>query len=95
MADVQELSRVTVHDAGLPPRTDDFAESFVGHVIYGLADLFSGYDGRKLAVTSRPLTTFSCLIGPLRSNQSFNVARPTRYKKRFLRTETYSSMTSD
>ena len=67
VADVQELNRVTVRDAGLPPRTDDFAESFVGHVIYGLADLFSGYDGRKLAVTSRPLTTFSCLIGPLRS----------------------------
>ena len=67
VADVQELNRVTVRDAGLPPRTDDFAESFVGHVIYGLADLFSGYDGRKLAVTSRPLTTFSCLLGPLRS----------------------------
>ena len=67
VADVQELNRVTVRDAGLPPRTDDFAESFVGHVIYGLADLFSGYDGRKLAVTSRPLTTFSCLIGPLHS----------------------------
>ena len=45
VADVQELNRVTVHDASLPPRTDDFAESFVGHVIYGLADLFSGYDG--------------------------------------------------
>ena len=67
VADVQELNRVTVCDAGLPPRTDDFAESFVGHVIYGLADLFSGYDGRKLAITSRPLTTFSCLLGPLRS----------------------------
>ena len=67
MADVQELNRVTVRDAGLPPRTDDFAESFVGHAIYGLADLFSGYDGRRLAVTSRPLTTFSSLIGPLRS----------------------------
>ena len=67
VADVQELNRVTVRDASLPPRTDDFAESFVGHVIYGLADLFSGYDGRKLAVVSRPLTTFSCLIGPLRS----------------------------
>ena len=67
VADVQELNRVTVRDAGLPPRTDDFAESFVGHVIYGLADLFSGYDGRRLAVTSRPLTTFSCLLGPLRS----------------------------
>jgi len=52
VADVQELNRVTVCDASLPPRTDDFAESFVGHVIYKLADLFSGYDRRKLAVTS-------------------------------------------
>ena len=67
VADVQELNRVTVRDAGLPPRTDDFAESFVGHVIYGLADLFSGYDGRRLGVASRPLTTFSSLIGPHRS----------------------------
>ena len=67
VADVQELNRVTVHDAGLPLRTDDFAESFVSHVIYGLADLFSGYDRRRLAVSSRPLTMFSCLIGPLRS----------------------------
>lgn len=47
MANVQELNRVTVHDSGLPPRTDDFAEGFVGHVIYGLADLFSGYDGQR------------------------------------------------
>ena len=60
VADVQELNQVTVRDAGLPPRTDDFAEGFVGHVIYG-------FDRRRLAVTSRPLTTFSCLIGPLRS----------------------------
>ena len=67
VANVQELNRVTVRDASLPPRTDDFAESFVGHVIYGLADLFSGYDGRKLALISRPLTMFSCLIGPLHS----------------------------
>ena len=67
VADVQELNKVTVRDAGLPPRTDDFAESFVGHVIYGLADLFSGYDGRKLGVASRPLTTFNSLIGPHRS----------------------------
>jgi len=54
-----------VHDASLPPRTDNFAESFVGHVIYSLANLFSGYDGQKLAVVLRPLTTFTCLIGPL------------------------------
>ena len=56
-----------MHDAGLPPRTDDFAESFVGHVIYGLADLFSGYNRQKLAVASRPLMMFSCLLGPLHS----------------------------
>ena len=35
----------------------------VGRVIYGLADLFAGYDGRRLAVQSRPLTTFGCMIG--------------------------------
>ncbi|RDB15232.1 Retrovirus-related Pol polyprotein from transposon 17.6 [Hypsizygus marmoreus] len=67
VADVQELNRVTVRDSGLPPRTDDFAEGFVGCVVYGLADLFSGYDGHRLGVISRPLTTFNSLIGPLRS----------------------------
>jgi hypothetical protein len=43
---------------------DDFAEGLVGHVIYALADLFAGYDGRILAVKSRPLTTFNSIIGP-------------------------------
>ena len=38
---VQELNRVMVHDSGSPPRIDNFAEDFIGHVIYGLADLFS------------------------------------------------------
>jgi hypothetical protein len=64
--DVQELNKITIRDAALPPRVDDFAENHVGHYIYGLADLFSGYDGRILAVESRPLTTFSSLIGPQR-----------------------------
>ena len=57
VADIQELNQVMVHDVSLPPRTDDFAESFVGHVIYSLANLFSGYDGWKLVVVSRPLTS--------------------------------------
>src|ERR1700759_5539769 len=56
-----------IHDLGLPPRPDDFAENAVGRVIYGLADLFSGYDGRRLAEQSRPLTTFGCMIGPQRN----------------------------
>ena len=60
---VQELNKVTIRDPTLPPRVDDFTENHVGHVIYGLADLFSGYDGRILAVESRPLTTFNSLIG--------------------------------
>jgi len=99
VADVQELNRVTVRDAGLPLRTDDFAESFVGHVIYGLADLFSGYDGQRLGVASRPLTTFSSLIGPHHSCvslkalpthfQSFSAVLRTPYKKRFPKMEVF------
>lgn len=61
--DIQELNKVTIMDVALPPHVDDFAKSHVGHAIYGLADLFSGYDGRTLAVASRPLTTFNSLIG--------------------------------
>ena len=64
--DVQELNKVTVRDSALPPRPDDFAENAVGRVIYGLADLFAGYDGRRLALNSRPLTTFGSMIGPHR-----------------------------
>lgn len=62
--DVQELNKVMVRDAALPPRVDDFAEGFVGRGVYGLCDLFTGYDGRRLAVISRPLTMFRCALGP-------------------------------
>jgi len=50
--DVQELNKLTVHDSGLPLHIDDFAEEFVRRIIYGLAVLFSGYDGRPLAFVS-------------------------------------------
>jgi hypothetical protein len=62
--DVQELNKVMIRDSVLPPQVDDFAESHMGHSIYGLADLFSDYDGCTLAVISRPLTMFNSLIGP-------------------------------
>ncbi|TFK79053.1 hypothetical protein K466DRAFT_506256, partial [Polyporus arcularius HHB13444] len=42
--DLQPLNAITIRDAALPPRPDDFAEGFVGRYIYGVADLFSGYD---------------------------------------------------
>jgi hypothetical protein len=45
---------------------DDFAESFVGHQIFGVADLFSGYDACTLAEGSQDLTTFQCLEFPQR-----------------------------
>ena len=61
--DVQKLNKVTIRDLALPPRVNDFAEGHMGHVIYGLVDLFSGYDGRILAIESRPLMTFNSLIG--------------------------------
>ena len=59
--DLQPLNAITIRDAALPPRPDDFAESFAGRVIYGVADLFSGYDARTLDVRSRDLTTFQCM----------------------------------
>lgn len=65
--DLQPLNTVSIRDSALPPRTDDFAEKFIGKTIYGSADLFSGYDARRLAESSRPLTTFGSPVGPLRS----------------------------
>jgi hypothetical protein len=38
----------------------------VGRQIYGLFDLFAGYDGRMLAIKSRPMTMLSTIIGALR-----------------------------
>ena len=66
MAGVEELNKVTIRDSALPLRLDDFAEGFVGCYIYGLFDLFAGYDGRILDIKSRPLTTLSTLLGPMR-----------------------------
>ncbi len=59
--DLQDLNAITIRDSALPPRPDDFAESFVGRSIYGVADLFSGYDARTLHPRSRDLTTFQCM----------------------------------
>jgi hypothetical protein len=66
VADVQELNKVMIQDSVLPPRIDNFAEGFVGRQIYGLFDLFAGYDGCMLAVKSHPMTTLSTIIGALR-----------------------------
>ena len=47
--DLQELNKVTIKDAGLPPAPEDFVEAFAGRACYGLGDIMGGYDERELA----------------------------------------------
>ena len=61
--DLQDLNRVTIKDAGLPPTIDEFVESFAGRACYGLGDIMGGYDERELDESSRPLTTFETPLG--------------------------------
>ena len=62
---LEPLNAVTVHDSAMPPNINDFAESFVGYAMYGLADMFSGFDARMVHVDSRPLQAFHSPAGPL------------------------------
>jgi hypothetical protein len=52
---LESLNAVTVQDAAIIMNVNDFAESFVGYAIYGLADLFSGFDAIWIHPKSRPL----------------------------------------
>lgn len=61
--DWQELSKVTIKDAGLPPSPEDFVEAFAGRYCYGLGDIMGGYDERELADDPRLLTTFETPFG--------------------------------
>ncbi len=60
---LEELNAVTVQDSALPPNVNEFAESFLGYSLYGLLDLFSGFDARWVAVKSRPLQAFHTPVG--------------------------------
>jgi len=64
--DLQPLNAVSVKDSSLPPNINDFADSFVGHSVYIVADLFAGYDGRRLAEESQELTTSASPLGPVK-----------------------------
>ncbi|MBW0571090.1 hypothetical protein O181_110805 [Austropuccinia psidii MF-1] len=44
--DLQDLNKVTIKDAGLPPNVDEFVRSFSGRACYGLEDIMGGYDER-------------------------------------------------
>jgi hypothetical protein len=61
---LESLNAVTVQDAAIIMNVNEFAESFVGYAIYGLADLFSGFDAIWIHPKSRPLQAFHSPAGP-------------------------------
>jgi hypothetical protein len=64
--DLQPLNVVTICDASVPPFVEHLAESFAGYAVYGMMDLYSGYDQCVLHEESHDLTTFGMLLGPHR-----------------------------
>ncbi|MBW0558547.1 hypothetical protein O181_098262 [Austropuccinia psidii MF-1] len=63
--DLQDLNKVTIEDAGLPPHIEEFVDAFSGRACYGLSDIRGGYDERELGISTRPLTTFEIPLGML------------------------------
>ncbi|MBW0519050.1 hypothetical protein O181_058765 [Austropuccinia psidii MF-1] len=61
--DLQELNKVTIKDAGLPPHIEVFVDAFAGRACFVLGDIMGGYDETELNVTTRPLTTFETPLG--------------------------------
>jgi hypothetical protein len=64
--DLQPLNAVTICNMSLPPFVEHLAESFAGYAVYGMMDLYSGYDQHALHEDSRNLTTFGMPLGPHR-----------------------------
>jgi hypothetical protein len=63
---LQPLNAVTICDVLLPPFIEHLAESFAGYAVYGMMDLYSGYDQRVLHKDLHDLMTFGMPLGPHR-----------------------------
>ena len=63
---LEPLNAVTIAHSGLPPATETLAEHFAGRSCGACLDLYSGYDGRTIAESSRDYTTFQSPFGALR-----------------------------
>ena len=61
---LQPLNAVTIWDSSVPPFIEHLAKSFGGYAVYGMMDLFAGYDQRPLHVDSWDMTTFNSPLGP-------------------------------
>ncbi|MBW0485802.1 hypothetical protein O181_025517 [Austropuccinia psidii MF-1] len=63
--DVQNLNKVTIKEAGLPPNVYECVGSFSGRACYELGDIMGGYDEGELDISTRPLTAFETPLGRL------------------------------
>ena len=61
---LQSLNTVTIWDSLVPPFIEHLAESFSRYAVYGMMDLFTGYDQCPLHVDSQDMTTFNSPLGP-------------------------------
>ncbi|MBW0539205.1 hypothetical protein O181_078920 [Austropuccinia psidii MF-1] len=64
--DLQDLNKVAIKDAGLPPYIEEFVDAFSGRDCYGLGNIMGGYYERELEIFTRPLTTFETSLGMLK-----------------------------
>ena len=62
--DLQPLNAVTIRDSSTPLFVEHLVEFFSGYVVYGMMDLFAGYDQWPLHPESQDLTTFNSPMGP-------------------------------
>ncbi|KIY47455.1 hypothetical protein FISHEDRAFT_74565 [Fistulina hepatica ATCC 64428] len=60
---LQPLNAAMIQDSGVPPFTEQTAESMGDHACYGCLDLYVGYDERVLAPDLRDFTTFQTPLG--------------------------------
>ena len=64
--DLQPLNQVSIRDAGLMPKVDDFVEQYAGMICCTTFDMFWGFDGRRVHPQSRDMTAFYSPLGLLR-----------------------------
>ena len=62
--DLQPLNAVTIWDSSVPSFIEHLAESFSRYAVYGMMDIFAGYDQCPLHVDFQDMTTFNSPLGP-------------------------------
>jgi hypothetical protein len=62
---LKPLNKVTIQHSGVVPIPKHITEQFRGHACGGMLDLYVAFDERKVAESSRDLTTFQTPFGAL------------------------------